>query len=107
MFHRGDKTALGPQLFVPDAVQAAVSGRDENLVDRRVETDPRVARRDSSGIAREVQWHFWILKITHPVRHAKVKQVEDRRDTEALDFPHRLVGKGPIVLIGAQMNSMI
>src|SRR6267142_4832058 len=107
MLHGGDKAALVAEAFVPKPVPAAVSRGDVDLIDGGISAYPRIALSNCPGVAGEVQRHLRILKISHPIRNSKVKQVEDRCDAQSPDFGHGLIGEGPVVAIGAEMDEMV
>ena len=107
MLQRGDKTLLRSEPFVPNPIPSAVPRRHVNLVHRRVSAHPRIALSHGSGVTRELDGHFGILKISHPIRHAEMKQIENRRNAEAFDFRQCFIGKRPVVTVWSEMNAVI
>src|SRR5438067_2370575 len=100
------KTFFSSKLFVPNSIPAAVSRRHIHFVDWRIGAHPRIPLGHSSRITREVDRHFRILKISHPIRNSEVKEIENGNDAEMFDFRQRLIGKRPVITIWSEINAV-
>jgi hypothetical protein len=49
---------------------------------------------------------FRVLEIADPVGHAKVAEIDDRRDVETFQFREGDVGEFPVVLAGAEKGGV-
>ena len=102
VLQRRDEGLIAGELLVPPAVAGGEHGADVHLVDRRVELHPRKPPRERVGIAGEEVGEVAVLEVSHPVRHAEVTEIDDRRDVTALQLRHHLVGHVPVVAAVAE-----
>ena len=90
--------------FVPPAELGGEGGRDEDLVDRRVEADPGEAMGEGPRVFREQPRPVGVLEIADPTGNSEVAQVGDNRYVLRVQGGESFVGEAPIVFGGTGMN---
>ena len=102
--HVADRAAergLVCQRLVPESPQRGKAGADEDLVDRRVVADPRIAPRKGARVAGEEHRKRRILKTAEPVWNTEMTEVRDQLDPLIAQRMNRLVGTAPVEPSGA------
>src|SRR5690348_11458844 len=98
MFQSSNEGPVTAEAFIPPSILGREHGRDEDLVDRRIELKIGKAMCKSTGILCEVLREIRILKITHPIRQTKMKEINNRNNVEFFQTMKRIVREFPVVL---------
>src|SRR5207237_8657967 len=93
----GDEGAVGFLLLVPPSQLARKTGTNEDFIDGSEEPNPGESPRECGGVVGKKLGPLGILKITDPIRHAEVTEVNDRLDFQRLELTKGFIGERPVV----------
>src|SRR5690242_2220329 len=93
--------------LVPPAAQRREARADEDLVDWREISNPRIPTRERPRVVSEKHRKRRILKTAEPRRDTEMAEVGDDLDTQIAQTLHRRVRRLPVVPIRSDMRAIV
>src|SRR4051794_9252137 len=96
------ESAIIAQLLVPPAKTRRENGANEHFIHRRVELNPGKAARECCGVLSKQFGKIRILKISNPIWHPKMAQIDNGDDLAPPQFRKDSVRERPGIFAWAQ-----